>query len=201
MSEEQMTQELIPFDWNSYNPEYHDVWIVPTSPESKSIKVDSIRLIGNLFVLEFKDYEGQKKKESIINATLTKGKIHFMLNDGIIFDCLIKIGVKENIILQNVFGELTEENFVNRSDFKEKLSIVLSDLEKNLIKKNRKYGNSALEPIRVFSKSATDEQLNVRMDDKLSRIKNRQHDEDEEPEFDLAGYLILKEVWRRYYKK
>jgi hypothetical protein len=32
------------------------------------------------------------------------------------------------------------------------------------------------------------------MDDKLSRIMNRQDDEDEDPENDLIGYLILHKV-------
>ena len=40
-----------------------------------------------------------------------------------------------------------------------------------LILKNNKYGNSALEPTRIFSKASTTEQLLVRIDDKLSRIK------------------------------
>ena len=35
------------------------------------------------------------------------------------------------------------------------------------------------------------EQLLVRCDDKLNRIKNRQNDEDEDPIKDLIGYLIL----------
>lgn len=60
-----------------------------------------------------------------------------------------------------------------------------------LIEKNRKYGNSALDPVRVFSKASPDEQILVRMDDKLSRIRNRQNDDDEDPFVDLLGYLIL----------
>ena len=40
-----------------------------------------------------------------------------------------------------------------------------------LVEKNVKYGNSALDPVRVFSKASTTEQLLVRIDDKLSRIK------------------------------
>lgn len=63
-----------------------------------------------------------------------------------------------------------------------------------LISKNRKYGNSALSPKRIFSKSDTIEQINVRIDDKLSRIANRQDDDDEDAELDLIGYLILKRV-------
>lgn len=66
-----------------------------------------------------------------------------------------------------------------------------------LIEKNRQYGNSALEPIRVFSKAGPLAQLDVRMDDKLSRIVSGQLDDNEDPEMDLAGYLILKSVARK----
>ena len=60
-----------------------------------------------------------------------------------------------------------------------------------LLEKNRKYGNSALSPIRIFSKANSIEQIFVRIDDKINRIRNRQDDEDEDVFFDLAGYLVL----------
>jgi hypothetical protein len=63
--------------------------------------------------------------------------------------------------------------------------------------KNRRYGNSALEPKRLFSKVDTVEQLNVRLDDKLSRIEAGQLDDDEDPEFDIIGYLILKRIQKK----
>lgn len=65
------------------------------------------------------------------------------------------------------------------------------ELKSLLLEKNRKYGNSALSPLRVFSKADAVEQILVRIDDKLNRIKNRQNDEDEDVIMDLAGYLIL----------
>ena len=66
-----------------------------------------------------------------------------------------------------------------------------------LLDKNRKYGDSALSPVRVFSRADTIEQINVRIDDKLSRIKSGQADDDEDAEKDLIGYLILKRVARK----
>lgn len=71
------------------------------------------------------------------------------------------------------------------------ISDVCDKLKELLLEKNRKYGNSALNPMRVFSKASAEEQILVRMDDKLSRIKNRQTDDDEDPFIDLAGYIIL----------
>ena len=74
---------------------------------------------------------------------------------------------------------------------------VCDDLAKMLIEKNRKYGNSALNPVRIFSKADPVEQIKVRMDDKLSRIQSAQGDDDEDPKHDLMGYLILEEVGKR----
>ena len=65
-----------------------------------------------------------------------------------------------------------------------------------LIEKNRKYGDSALNPARIFSKADNVAQLHTRIDDKLSRIKNAQDDEDEDVIADLIGYLVLLTVSR-----
>jgi hypothetical protein len=70
------------------------------------------------------------------------------------------------------------------------------DAVKNLLlDKNRKYGNSALEPRRVFSKQDPVEQLKVRIDDKLSRIQSVGSGVDgEDTVQDLIGYLILLRI-------
>lgn len=65
-----------------------------------------------------------------------------------------------------------------------------------LLSKNRQYGSSATSPIRVFSKLDPIEGIHLRMDDKLSRIRNGAADDDEDPIFDLAGYCILELVAR-----
>ena len=68
-----------------------------------------------------------------------------------------------------------------------------------VVAKNHKYGNSALEPLRVFSKASPVEQISVRVDDKLSRIANRgfHPESDEDTVQDLIGYLLLLLVHRR----
>lgn len=71
---------------------------------------------------------------------------------------------------------------------------VCDNLKRMLIEKNRKYGDSALNPIRVFAKSDTVEQLRVRIDDKLNRLRNQQIDEDEDVVDDLLGYLVLYKI-------
>lgn len=66
-----------------------------------------------------------------------------------------------------------------------------------LLAKNRLYGSSATNPIRVFSGLPPEEGIRLWIDDKLSRIRNGAADDDEDPIFDLAGYLILFMVARR----
>lgn len=82
------------------------------------------------------------------------------------------------------------------ADFTANLDAVLGELRAMLLDKNRKYGNSALEPIRVFSQASADEQLLVRMDDKLSRIRTATADDAEDAHLDLMGYLLLHRISR-----
>jgi hypothetical protein len=70
----------------------------------------------------------------------------------------------------------------------------LADL---LVEKNRKYGDSALQPLRLFSRADAVEQLRARIDDKLSRIRSAQADDTEDAELDLLGYLVLLRIARK----
>ena len=65
-----------------------------------------------------------------------------------------------------------------------------------LVAKNRAYGNSALDPVRIFSKADPLAQIDVRIDDKLSRIV-RGEAAGEDVELDLIGYLVLKRVAKK----
>lgn len=58
--------------------------------------------------------------------------------------------------------------------------------------KNAKYGDAALEPLKIFSKAGAVAGIKVRIDDKLKRIQNAGLcDATEDTLQDLAGYLIL----------
>lgn len=76
------------------------------------------------------------------------------------------------------------------TDFQKKLDNVLTGLFLFLSTKNKNYGNSALQPVHVFSKTGTEDGILGRMDDKLSRIANsdilRKNDI-----VDLMGYLAI----------
>ena len=79
--------------------------------------------------------------------------------------------------------------------FHEQVYKVLSEITEMLIAKNKKYGNSALEPLGVFSQLSAKEGLLVRIDDKLKRIKNGSLDKDDEDVInDLIGYLVLLKI-------
>jgi hypothetical protein len=79
--------------------------------------------------------------------------------------------------------------------FKYQVNKVLSDISEMLIEKNSKYGNSAIEPLGVFSNLSPEEGLKVRIDDKLKRIKNGSLDKDDEDVInDLIGYLVLLKI-------
>ena len=67
-----------------------------------------------------------------------------------------------------------------------------------LEEKNKAYGNSALEPMNVFSKGNAVDSLCARIDDKLKRIKNRGlNDDTEDTLYDLCGYLVLLIIARK----
>lgn len=80
-------------------------------------------------------------------------------------------------------------------EFSIQVSNVLIEIKDLLIEKNLKYGNSALEPLGVFSQLSAKEGLLVRIDDKLKRIKNGTLDRDDEDVInDLIGYLVLLKI-------
>jgi len=75
---------------------------------------------------------------------------------------------------------------------KERIKEVTDKVCEMLQQKNEAYGNSALEPINIFSKGNAMNSLRARIDDKLARIKNVGiNDSTEDTLFDLCGYLVL----------
>jgi len=76
------------------------------------------------------------------------------------------------------------------------IEFVCDSIKDLLISKNRKYGDSALEPNRIFSNASATEQILVRIDDKLNRIMKGAGilGDDEDVLQDLIGYLILLKI-------
>jgi hypothetical protein len=68
------------------------------------------------------------------------------------------------------------------------------DIMEMLIKKNVSYGDSALSPVRIFAQSDNIEQIKIRIDDKINRVKNNQGFAGDNDIDDLIGYLILLKI-------
>tara|TARA_R100001509_G_scaffold163933_1_gene139812 strand:+ start:5917 stop:6411 length:495 start_codon:yes stop_codon:yes gene_type:complete len=89
--------------------------------------------------------------------------------------------------------DIKDDNMPKEEDSQIKIVQTINEIRDFLLLKNDQYGDSALEPIRIFSKAAKDEQLKVRIDDKLNRLVqgNSNIESDEDVIKDLIGYLIL----------
>jgi len=79
----------------------------------------------------------------------------------------------------------------------DEIAAVCNEIKELLLAKNEAYGNSAADPLRIFSRVDAAEQINVRIDDKLSRIARGNAFADEDTELDLIGYLVLKRAVNR----
>jgi hypothetical protein len=87
----------------------------------------------------------------------------------------------------------------NPCDTQEVIGEVCDEIRDFLIDKNAQYGDSAINPVRIFSQASPVEQLFVRIDDKLSRISRGDDriESDDDVVDDLIGYLILLKVAKR----
>jgi hypothetical protein len=98
-------------------------------------------------------------------------------------------------MVDSVCKNSTNTLLMDKNLFAVQVTQALDEIRDLLIAKNQKYGNSALEPLGVFSKLDAKEGLLVRIDDKLKRIKNGSLERDDEDVInDLIGYLILLKI-------
>ena len=85
------------------------------------------------------------------------------------------------------------------TDTQEHIAQVCDEIKELLITKNEAYGDSALDPVRIFASSDPIEQIKVRIDDKISRISRGKNKDRilENDLHDLIGYLVLLDVAQR----
>lgn len=74
------------------------------------------------------------------------------------------------------------------------ISRVCDEIKEMLMQKNLAYGDSALDPVRIFSKASATEQILVRIDDKLSRFARGKSYPGDNDIVDLIGYLVLLKI-------
>jgi hypothetical protein len=94
--------------------------------------------------------------------------------------------------LQHLYDVLATEDLDSAQHTIAEVGLAITAL---LLRKNERYGNSALDPIEVFAKGISPrDRMAVRMDDKLNRYKNglgTEAGDKEHPGIDLAGYILL----------
>ncbi len=178
--------------------------ITHVEPKVENVKLPDTDIVRQLYVYDHGDC-----LDNLCRFELTLDKIKGRLVKGMALNVngrALKsdkgIYVIEHARLWNInaTGVLEKDSSAERQEHgqthsfdetQSKISETCDSIKAMLLEKNRKYGNSALEPMRVFSSCDAVEQIKVRMDDKLSRIRNQQSDEDEDVWRDLAGYMIL----------
>lgn len=71
---------------------------------------------------------------------------------------------------------------------------IAKEIGELVVAKNEAYGDSAVDPVRIFSKASPVEQILVRLDDKLSRFARGHSYPGDNDIDDLLGYLILLKI-------
>lgn len=94
-----------------------------------------------------------------------------------------------NLLFNSIPGIDVKSDLVLTS-FPERLRMFLSEFSDLLNAKNQAYGNSALEPINIFSKASSSDVILQQIDHKLSRLKNSDTPNKNDV-IDLMGYLTL----------
>jgi hypothetical protein len=80
------------------------------------------------------------------------------------------------------------------TETQEKITVIFDSLRDVVIEKNKRYGDAALSPQKIFSKLEPGEGIKVRIDDKLSRILHNRGEIRKNDVADLMGYLALLAV-------
>lgn len=125
------------------------------------------------------------------------------------------LGDKDNLCLDDVFNIIERDDFLifcqgtsihegskdwkikkledieNYTDTQKKIKEICDEIAKLLINKNKKYGNSALEPKNIFYKGNAENSILIRLDDKIGRIINSNDGIRTNDIVDIIGYLVL----------
>ncbi len=123
-------------------------------------------------------------------VSLTKsGAVSFsFISISLIINC-IQDSIRMYYICQQEIREMS------KAPLETEIREICAELADFLVEKNKSYGNSAAEPMSIFAKRLDNlAQIDVRIDDKLSRLKKGSEYPGDDTVKDLAGYLILRMV-------
>jgi hypothetical protein len=80
------------------------------------------------------------------------------------------------------------------TETQKKIGCVFDSMKQVVIEKNKRYGDAALAPRRIFSRLDAGEGIKVRLDDKISRIMNNSGEIRKNDVADIMGYLALLSI-------
>lgn len=100
-------------------------------------------------------------------------------------------------LFDNFFNFLVNDSELKGLATTEEKRILCRNFLNFLQEKNKRYGDSALNPIQIFSKSDASAQISNRLDDKLSRIKTSTYliKNDLSDVFGYISLLLIQKDW------
>lgn len=87
--------------------------------------------------------------------------------------------------------KLNKDCYAVYNETQNKIKGICDEIADLLIYKNKKYGNSALEPKNIFYKGNAENSILIRLDDKIGRIINNKGEIRTNDIVDIIGYLVL----------
>ena len=99
----------------------------------------------------------------------------------------VKVTYLNRLRKSEAHAEVRYERF---TESQKKISEICDSIKDLLLYKNEKYGDSALNPNNIFYKGDSTNSIKIRLDDKISRIKNCDETRINDVA-DVTGYCIL----------
>lgn len=94
--------------------------------------------------------------------------------------------------MEKIFSKNDNIEVVSDPKNQERITEVCDAMRDLLLEKNKRYGDSALNPLNIFSRLDSSGSIKVRLDDKLKRIHNRKTDNPNPNDVcDVIGYCYL----------
>lgn len=112
-----------------------------------------------------------------------------------LFHCLMKDGTEWTSLTgraQDEWIRIPKKKAIELTDTQQKLIDVLDGMKNLLLYKNKKYGDSAINPKKIFYKGDSTNSILIRLDDKIGRVMSNPDDKPRVNDVaDIIGYCTL----------
>ncbi len=177
----------------------------PPLPQDAQEPLDAVESPETLESEENTAQGGRPSQHATVAPSMVETSRVFELPDGTLAtetELLDSDDALDSETVESAFGNIAEgivhEMGWDKAPSAKRIVFECLVVAAGLVDKNTKYGDSALNPVRIFSKASPIEQILVRLDDKLSRLKRGDASrEDEDVLRDILGYLVLLHVAKR----